>query len=49
MASHVSDWHPGRVSQEYRDNYEQIQGFPKWDTSNDAVDNQEECTPCGQD
>ena len=24
MGSHITDWHPGRVSREYRDNYDRI-------------------------
>lgn len=24
MGSHITDWHPGRVSLEYRENYERI-------------------------
>lgn len=24
MSSHITDWHPGRVSQTYRDNWDRI-------------------------
>lgn len=34
MASHTTDWFPGRVTKPYRDNYDQV----NWKTNTQAIE-----------